>query len=150
MNFKNRALILMALAACASPTLAAEGFRPLLGATITGGGETLATVLYTDGSTQEVRSGGLVHLFAGIEYQGAGFAVQANVGHHVDDTSGRNGSVKFARVPVELLGFWRVSDSIRLGGRLAQRRQRQADEFGCCVQRRRGHAGQQGRRRVPG
>ena len=109
MNFKNRALILMALAACASPTLAAEGFRPLLGATITGGGETLATVLYTDGSTQEVRSGGLVHLFAGIEYQGAGFAVQANVGYHVDDTSGRNGSVKFARVPVELLGFWRVS-----------------------------------------
>ncbi len=103
---------------CMTPALAAEGLRPVFGFSVTGGGETLASVTYTDGSTQKVKSGGLVHLFGGVEYQGAGYAVQANVGYHVDDTSARNGSVKFARVPVELLGFWQLSDTWRLGGGL--------------------------------
>jgi hypothetical protein len=104
------------LAAVALPAAAADGWRPVIGTTLTGGGETLATVSYTDGTTQKVRSGGLIQLFGGIEYQAADFAVQATLGYHVDDTSARNGSVRFSRMPIELLGFWRASERVRLGG----------------------------------
>jgi opacity protein-like surface antigen len=102
-------------AALAGPALAADGFRPVFGGSVTGGGETLVTVFYADGSTQKIRSGGLVHVFAGMEYDGDGFVVQANIGYHVDDTNARNGSVRFSRVPVELLGFWKATEQIRLG-----------------------------------
>jgi hypothetical protein len=104
------------LVAVARPATAADGWRPVIGTTLTGGGETLATVRYTDGSTQKVRSGGLIHIFGGIEYQAADFAVQATLGYHVDDTSARNGSVRFSRLPIEVLGFWRPSERVRLGG----------------------------------
>ena len=95
---------------------AASGLRPVFGVAITGGGEKLVTVTYVNGSTQTVKSGGLLHMFGGLEYDAAAFAIQANVGYHVDDTSATNGSVKFARMPLELLAFWKASDTWRLGG----------------------------------
>lgn len=101
------------------PALAADGLRPVLGVAVTAGGETLATVRFTDGSSENIKSGGLVHLFAGAEYRSGAFALQANLGYHVDDTSSAsNGSVKFSRMPIELLGFWHVNDSWRFGGGL--------------------------------
>jgi hypothetical protein len=119
MNTTRLAALALAAAAAttlASPALAADGLRFTVGTALTGGGEKLATVAYTDGSSQDVRSGGLVHLWLGFEYQAGAFALQGNLGYHVDDTSAKNGSVKFKRNPVELLGFWHVSDSVRLGG----------------------------------
>jgi hypothetical protein len=116
-QFITRPLTALALAAaCSTPALAADGLRFTLGTALTGGGEKLATVTYIDGDSQDVRSGGLVHLWLGFEHQTGAFTVQGNVGYHVDDTSAKNGSVKFKRTPVELLGFWHVSDSVRLGG----------------------------------
>lgn len=112
--FKISAAVLAGFA-FVSTSFAAEGFRPVFGMGVTGGGEKLATVVYTDGTTQSVKSGGLLHLFGGLEYEGANFAVQGNVGYHVDDTNASNGSVKFARMPVELLAFWKASDAWRLG-----------------------------------
>jgi hypothetical protein len=117
MKIRQMAVATLAIAATtfAFGTAQAQGFKPVLGLSVTGGGETLATVTYTDGSTQKIRSGGLVHLFGGVEYESATFAVQANVGYHVDDSNARNGSVKFSRVPVELIGFWRTTEQVRLG-----------------------------------
>jgi hypothetical protein len=107
--------------AAASLCSHAEDLRPLhfvLGTGITGGGEKLATVTYTNGDTQDIRSGGLVHYFAGVDVRAAPFlSVQATVGYHVDTSSGAsNGSVRFTRVPVEVLGYFHVNDAIRLGG----------------------------------
>jgi len=113
-----RSLAVMALATLGSlPAWASDGFRPMIGVALTGGGEKLSTVTFTDGSSENIKSGGLVHLFAGVEYRNGAFALQANVGYHVDDTSAAsNGSVKFARMPVEVLGFWHVADHWRFGG----------------------------------
>ena len=99
----------------------ADDLRPLhfvIGTGITGGGEKLATVTYTNGDTQDIRSGGLVHYFAGVDVRAAPHvSVQATVGYHVDTSSGAsNGSVRFTRVPIEVLGYFHVNDAIRLGG----------------------------------
>lgn len=119
MTLHARNLAAMVLATLAiTPALAADGFKAVVGTALTNGGEKLARIEYTDGSSDTIKSGGLVHLWGGFEYQAGAFALQGNVGYHVDSTTARNGSVKFARYPVELLGFWQVAENVRLGGGL--------------------------------
>jgi len=91
----------------------------LLGAGLTFGGETLATVTYTDGSSSDIKSGGLVHFYGGYEYRFANrVSIQTTLGYHVDDRSAKNGSVRFTRYPVEVLGYYGLSDELRIGGGL--------------------------------
>jgi hypothetical protein len=115
MNTKHWAAACTVACLAMSTAAAADGFTPVLGVSVTGGGDTLATVTYTNGDKQNVKSGGLLHLFGGVEFKSGAFAVQANGGYHVDDTNAKNGSVKFSRNPVELLGFWHAADGFRLG-----------------------------------
>jgi hypothetical protein len=113
---KKQFAVVAAVAALAlSANCRAEGLRPVIGASLTGGGKTLVSVKYTDGSTQEIRSGGFLHLFGGAEYETEQFALQGNFGFHVDDTSAKDGSVKFSRWPIELIGLWKVNPTIRWG-----------------------------------
>jgi hypothetical protein len=107
--------------AAATPAFAAEGsIKPVIGATLTGGGKTLVEVEFDNGNTHKISSGGLTHLFAGIEYRepGAPWSIQATIGYHFDRVDAENGSLSFSRVPFELLGFWHANDNIRLGGGL--------------------------------
>jgi len=108
----------LALAAVAGAQAQERTVRGVLGMGVTGGGDTLATVVYTDGSTDSIKAGGLVHLYGGAEFRVAPqFTLQANVGYHVDRTSGySNGSIRFSRYPIELLGHFAVAPSVRLGG----------------------------------
>src|SRR5687767_12881436 len=90
--------------------------RPLLGAGITFGGDTLATVVYTDGSSEDIKGGGLVHLYGGAEIPlGSAVALQATIGYHVDNSSGRDGSVRFSRMPIDLVALYRLNDQFRIG-----------------------------------
>lgn len=103
-----------------TPSQAADGFRPLLGIGLTGGGETLLEVELDNGDTERVSSGGLVHLFGGFEFRApdSPLSFQATVGYHVDDIGASNGDASFSRVPFELLAFWHTADNFRLGGGL--------------------------------
>ncbi|PTT75161.1 hypothetical protein DBR42_29535 [Pelomonas sp. HMWF004] len=112
---KHFAVVFAAAALALSTHAQADGFRPVIGATLTGGGKTLVSVKYTDGSTQKIRSGGFVQLFGGAEYETEQFALQGNIGYHVDDTTAKDGSVKFSRWPVELIGLWKIDSTIRAG-----------------------------------
>jgi hypothetical protein len=102
---------------------AADGLSPrplhfVLGLGLTGGGETLANVTYTNGDDQNIRSGGLVHYYAGVDVRATQFlSFQGTVGYHVDTSAGAsNGSVRFTRVPIEALAYFHVDDNIRVGG----------------------------------
>jgi hypothetical protein len=116
----NRKTVLAAAALALATTtpVFAEGFQPVLGMSLTGGGKTLLKVEMEDGGSQTVSSGGLVHLFGGFEYRapGAPVSFQATVGYHADSIGASNGDASFTRVPFELLGFWHVADNLRLGG----------------------------------
>ena len=109
-----------ALATVATAPAFAEGFQPVIGMSLTGGGKTLLKVEMENGSTQRVSSGGLVHLFGGVEYRApmSPVSFQATVGYHADSIGASNGDASFTRVPFELLGFWHPADNFRLGGGL--------------------------------
>ena len=104
-------------AQAADATAPAQPFKFLLGAGLTFGGDTLITVPFTDGSHDDIKAGGLVQLYGGGEYQFSDkFAVQATVGYHINDTrAASNGSVRFTRIPVDLLALYSVTDKVRLG-----------------------------------
>jgi len=110
----------LALAA-AAPAFAVEGFRPVVGIELTGGGKTLVEVEFEgDRPNQKISSGGLTHIFGGVEYRDPNgqFAIQTTIGYHFDRVDAKNASLSFSRVPLEVLGFWNANEHIRLGGGL--------------------------------
>lgn len=92
--------------------------RALVGLGLTFGGDKLATVGFTDGSSESIRSGGLFTVYGGAEFRVSPvMAIQATVGYHADSTSAAsNGSLRFSRYPVNLLALYSLNDRVRLGG----------------------------------
>jgi hypothetical protein len=114
----------LALAAAAlAPTLAHAGLdngnpiHPLVGIAITGGGDKLSSVAYTNGDSKDITAGGLVQFYGGIEYheKDSPFGFQGTFGYHVDSTNARNGNQKFQRWPLEAIALYSVAPHFRLG-----------------------------------
>jgi hypothetical protein len=110
---------------CAAALVAAAGaqaqersVRGILGMGITAGGDTLASVVFANGSVEDVKGGELVHVYAGAEFRVAPqLTFQTTFGYHVSDTSAAsNGSLRFSRYPLELLAHYQLSEQSRLGG----------------------------------
>jgi hypothetical protein len=91
--------------------------RFLLGMGVSGGGDKLASGQYDDGSTVDIRAGGLVYLTAGIDYHIVPeFSLQGTINYHVDDASAWNGDFRFERYPVELIAYYQPNPVFRVGG----------------------------------
>ena len=91
--------------------------RFLLGAGLTFGGETLATMTYADGRTDSLTAGGLVMIYGGLDYRlDDAISLQGTIGYHVDSVTAANGDASFSRIPLELLAYYHSSDTIRFGG----------------------------------
>lgn len=93
--------------------------KPLVGMGVTFGGDTVATVDYEDEdvSDAKVHAGGLFAFGGGLEVQFTPLvSAQALLSYHFDRANASNGSVRFERTPVELLGHFRLNDWFRLGG----------------------------------
>lgn len=116
-TFRQAAAFTLAIAGAFSAH-AADGWHPVIGGAVTFGGDTVATVTYTDGDSQDIKAGGVVHFYGGAELQSGAFALQTTVGYHVDSSNASNGTVKFSRVPLEMLGLWSLNDQVRVGGGL--------------------------------
>ena len=99
--------------------VATKPLRFVAGAGITYGGEHIVTARYTNGQTTDIDGGGSVALLVGLDYRvNPQFSVQGSVGYHVDNAGGTDGDIRFERVPFELLGYYHVSDKVRVGGGL--------------------------------
>ncbi len=95
--------------------------RPFIGLGLTFGGETIATVHYTDGSSSDLSSGGLFAGQVGLDYRSpdAPVSVRVSVGYQGDTTDdASNGSLSFDRIPVDVLGFYHLNKQWRVGGGL--------------------------------
>jgi hypothetical protein len=88
-----------------------------LGFGLTYGGDKLATATFSDGSSSSIRAGGLVQLGAGVLWQpvDGSVAVQSTFNYHIDDVSASNGSLRFTRYPLEVLGFYTGLQGWRFG-----------------------------------
>lgn len=112
------ALAALALTSAHAQSQNGPAVRPLLGGGLTFGGDKLYTVEFRDGSSDTIRAGGLFMIYGGVEFRATdALAVQATVGYHADSTrAASNGSLRFARYPVDVLALFSVSDKVRLGG----------------------------------
>jgi hypothetical protein len=110
--------VLATLAAAGGAHAQYGGVRGILGMGLTTGGDTLASIQYTDGSTDDIRAGGLVHVYGGLEVRlTPQVTMQGTIGYQVDETSSNsNGSLRFSRYPVELLAHVQISPNVRVGG----------------------------------
>ena len=117
-------IAMTALAAAAIvPTLAHAGLdtanpvHPLIGLALTGGGDKLSSVEFSNGGSRDITAGGLVQIWGGVEYheQGSPFAFQGTFGYHFDNTSADNGSQRFERFPLELIALYSFDPKFRLG-----------------------------------
>jgi hypothetical protein len=111
-------LATLAVASAHAQTPDARAVRPLIGMGVTFGGDKLYTADFTDGSSDTVHAGGIFTLYGGLEFRATdALAVQATIGYHADSTrSASNGSIRFARYPVNLLALYSLNDRVRLGG----------------------------------
>ena len=111
-------LLALAFLLLGTAVQAAEGDRPfkfVAGLGITGGGDTLANVTYTNGDTQSIKGGGLVMFYVGGEFRiGTLVSLQVTLGHHVDGSYASNGDLEFKRNPIDVIAYVPV-DKFRLG-----------------------------------
>lgn len=91
--------------------------RPFLSIAYTNGGDTLASVKFTDGSSSSIKAGGETLFKGGLDYQVIpAFSLQASYGLHTDSTKeAKNGGLDFKRTAVEGMGFWNATPHFRAG-----------------------------------
>lgn len=111
------AMLSIAGAASAQTTTKTENkLRWLAGMSLTVGGDKLATVRYTDGTSETDRAGELIQFTGGAEYQVTPeFAVQASLNFHAAGIGAKNGGTKFYRYPVEAFGYYAINKEWRIG-----------------------------------
>jgi opacity protein-like surface antigen len=109
--------LLATMGAAQAQTPAASPVRFLAGLGYSVGGDDLATAEYTNGHSQDIKAGGGFYFTGGADYRlSEQFSVQGTLNFHVDDTTARNGSIRFQRFPIEVLGYYHVNNAWRIGG----------------------------------
>lgn len=110
------AIASMGAAHAQAPAANNDGLHFFLGAGLTFGGDKLAKLEYDNGTDSSVTAGGLVQLQGGVEYRiNSDFAVQTSIGYHVSDATASDGSIRFTRMPIELIGYYNVAPQWRIG-----------------------------------
>ena len=80
------------------------------------GGDTIVVGTYTDGSVTNIKAGNGLDLFLGGAYRlNEKLAVQADAGYQSSTGSAVNGELTFKRLPVEVLGYFYLDKSWRMG-----------------------------------
>ncbi len=110
------------MAACACAHAEGSNWRFLLGMGLANGGEqitegTITTVGTSDVRQFQIKTGDGLQFRVGADYRlMPRFSLQASVGYSSTAPMGMNGSLTFTTMPVELLAFLDLSNSLRIGG----------------------------------
>lgn len=94
-------------------------FHPMLMLGGGSGGDTLSTFTYPDGSTSELKAGGVLQTGAVlvVDFTTVPLQLQATASYLGNNMYAANGRVIFNRFPMEVLGFFKIGP-VRLGGGL--------------------------------
>ena len=116
---KNWLICFMLAAAATAAQAQAPAVRFVTSLGYSAGGDTLASGTYASGNTYSIDAGKGVTFAVGADFRLAEkVTLQAAIGHHQDGTNASNGEIAFKRTPIELLGFYEVTENLRLGGGL--------------------------------
>jgi len=100
-----------------SLTIPARPLKLVLGTGIVSGGDTLLTAYYTNNTSTNLKAGSGVQIYVGFDDRlSEHFSVQGTAGYLTDNASGSNVTLKFNRFPIDLLGYYHLNRSWRIGG----------------------------------
>jgi hypothetical protein len=93
------------------------GAHLVLIAGFTSGGDTIATATYSDGSSKNVKGGGLAQfgLGASYQFQNTPLALLLSANYHYHTAAASNGDITFSRVPIEVLAYYTGVERCRFG-----------------------------------
>ena len=92
--------------------------KPLLGAALELGGESVAKIAFTNGDTQDMPAGQGGSIFAGIETSFASvknLRIRGTIGIKYLTTAADNAHIRLTRIPLNLSANWMLPENIRLG-----------------------------------
>jgi hypothetical protein len=94
------------------------GFHVVINGGLTYGGDTIATAVYTNGKTTDIKGGALIQFGAGAQYQleEKPIALMLSANYHLHTAMGQNGDITFSRVPIEALAYYTGKERFRIGG----------------------------------
>lgn len=108
------AVAILAVSAPGALTVQAAEFKGVVGIGLDFGGDTLATAVYSDGTTSEVKANNGFVLNGGAVMINDSYETQATVGYKFGGPTAQNGSITWDTVPIELIQFLRAGN-VRLG-----------------------------------
>jgi hypothetical protein len=88
-----------------------------LGLGLTVGGDELAYATFTDGNTEKIKAGELIHLYAGVllDFPDTPLSTRLAIGYHFDSITAENGEIDFSRKPLEIIPFYNFHKNHRIG-----------------------------------
>lgn len=94
------------------------GFHLMINAGMTYGGDTVATAYFNNGSSTDIKGGGLMQFGAGglYQFENTPLALMLSANYHFHSAGGTGGSVSFNRFPIEALAYYTGKERFRLGG----------------------------------
>ncbi len=120
-NVKFNKIMLVAAAAglCAASQAMAVDVRPHYKVGFDGGGDKLATVVFTDGTHENIKANAGIFFGGGMSIVNDSKSVEGELAitYKVDDITASNGDVTWSRWPIDALAFYRWN-KVRLGGGL--------------------------------
>lgn len=94
------------------------GLHFVINGGMTYGGDTIATAVYTNGMTTDIKGGALIQFGAGALYQfeNRPVALMLSANYHFHSAMGQNGDITFDRMPIEALAYYTGKERFRIGG----------------------------------
>lgn len=82
------------------------------------GGDDIVEIQFTSGETQKMKAGQGGYLAVGGQFQFAKvpkFLIRTTLGIKYNTTAADNANIRFTRIPINIMGYFKVTDDIRIG-----------------------------------
>jgi hypothetical protein len=87
----------------------------LIDAGVEYGGDEILKVYFTNGGDQSMKAGQGAFVAVGGDFRSKKIMLRASVGLKFNTTAAENANIRFTRVPINVIPYWRITEDIRFG-----------------------------------